>query len=108
MAGELKHGYLALIEKGTPLFLFATNEKTFSKTMNAASEAESRGAELFLITNQKCEYDDSKTIFLSEKNSLLCSALAIVPMQYLAYRVSVLKNINPDQPRNLAKSVTVE
>lgn len=108
-SGELKHGYLALVEKGTPLIVCANNKKTNQKTFNAASEAVSRGAYEIVLTNEKIEENNSrKVIFFDEENELLLPLLTIVPLQYLAYKVSVLKNINPDQPRNLAKSVTVE
>ncbi len=105
-SGELKHGFLALIEEGTPLFVFATQKKTLAKTMNASSEAVSRGACQVTITNDKSILGD--TIFIDEENEYLAPILSIAPMQYLAYQVSIQKGINPDQPRNLAKSVTVE
>lgn len=108
MSGELKHGYLALIENNTPIFVFACNKELNSKTMNSAKEAEARGAKIILITNDEKLAKSEDVIWADETNSHLCSILSIVPMQYLAYRVSVKKNINPDQPRNLAKSVTVE
>lgn len=106
-SGELKHGFLALVEEGTPLFVFTTQKDLYSKTINAAHEAMSRGAKQYLITN--IEQEDSKNvIYIDEQNELTASILAIIPMQYLAYKVSVSKGINPDKPRNLAKSVTVE
>lgn len=106
-SGELKHGFLALVEEGTPLFVFCTQSEICSKSINAANEAMSRGARKFLITNIKQD-DDRDVIFVDESNELTASILAIIPMQYLAYKVSTLKGINPDKPRNLAKSVTVE
>ena len=108
MSGELKHGYLALVENDTPIFVFACNQNLNLKTMNAAEEARARGATIFYITNDITLKENKNVIFVDEKNPLLCAVFAIVPMQYLAYKVSVVKNINPDQPRNLAKSVTVE
>ncbi len=108
-SGELKHGFLALVEEGTPLFVFALNHEINQKSLNAAAEAEARGARKIIITNEDMQNEKSaKIIKINEKNRFLAQIMAIVPMQYLAYRVSVLKNINPDQPRNLAKSVTVE
>jgi len=107
-SGELKHGYLALVEEDTPLFVFATNNKINQKTLNAAAEAESRGAYKILISNQNIDKSCDNLIKINCINELLDPIMAIVPMQYLAYKVSVLKNINPDQPKNLAKSVTVE
>lgn len=112
-AGELKHGFLALVEKGTPLFVFVCEHKIKTKTMSSKSEAESRGAvsiifeNLFKNNNQNID-NNSQKIIVFEDDEMLAQIKIIAPMQYLAYRVSVLKKINPDQPRNLAKSVTVE
>ena len=106
-SGELKHGFLALVENGTPLVVFAGNKKTNTKTLNAAHEAISRGAEEIVVTNQKID-GFKNVIFIDEPDELLFPILSIAPLQYLAYKVSILKGINPDQPRNLAKSVTVE
>lgn len=106
-SGELKHGFLALVEEGTPLFVFCTQKDLFSKTINAAHEAMARGAKQYLITNIK-QAKQENVIYIDEENELTASILAIIPMQYLAYKVSISKGINPDKPRNLAKSVTVE
>ena len=101
-AGELKHGYLAIIEENTPVFVFATNKDLCSKTLHAAQEASSRGGDVFLVS-PFCE-----DIKISSFSKYLMPILAIAPMQYLAYKVSAEKKLNPDKPRNLAKSVTVE
>lgn len=106
-SGELKHGFLALVEEGTPLFVFCTQADIAGKSINAANEAMSRGAKKYLITNIHQD-DESEVIYIDESNELTASILSIIPMQYLAYRVSISKGINPDKPRNLAKSVTVE
>lgn len=122
-SGELKHGFLALVEKDTPLFVFSTQKHLFYKTQSSMNEAESRGAKTILFTNlqtenkcnklknsikQQAKSDERNIIFVQEIDELLSQIEAIVPMQYLAYKVSVLKGYNPDKPRNLAKSVTVE
>lgn len=106
-AGELKHGYLALVEEGTPLFVFSTQSELYPKTINSADESITRGARRILITNIKQE-SDRDVIYIDEKNELISSILSVIPLQYLAYKISVLKGNNPDRPRNLAKSVTVE
>lgn len=108
-SGELKHGYLAMITKETPLFAFATNEKFNLKTISSAEEALARGAMVFVITSSK-EFANSNqnVIYIDEQNPLLSPLLASSVMQYLVYNVSINKNLNPDMPRNLAKSVTVE
>ena len=105
-SGELKHGFLALVEEGTPLISIATNNSIKDKTLNAANEAVSRGAEEYIVT---CDNTSSNnTINVKAPNDLLMPISSIVPLQLLAYMVSCKKGINPDQPRNLAKSVTVE
>ncbi|MBR3885862.1 MAG: glutamine--fructose-6-phosphate transaminase (isomerizing) [Clostridia bacterium] len=106
-SGELKHGFLALVEEGTPLFVFCSQSDICGKSLNASHEAISRGARQYLVTNIKQENEDD-VIFIDEENELIASILMIIPMQYLAYKVSISKGINPDKPRNLAKSVTVE
>ena len=105
-AGELKHGFLALIEKGTPLIVFMNQKSLYDKTKSAIKEAESRGANAIVFGGNGLNFENQITF--QECDELLFQIEAIVPMQYLAYKVSVLKGINPDQPRNLAKSVTVE
>ena len=106
-SGELKHGFLALVQKNTPIFVFCSQKDLFAKTVNASQEAIARGANRILITNIK-QRGKNGVIFIDEPDEMLSSMLFIAPMQYLAYRVSILKGINPDKPRNLAKSVTVE
>lgn len=106
-SGELKHGFLALVENGTPIIVFAGGSATNSKTFNAAHEAASRGANAFVVTNQSTDIFEN-VLLIDEPDDLLFPMLSIAPLQYLAYIVSTSKGINPDQPRNLAKSVTVE
>lgn len=105
-SGELKHGFLALVEEGTPLISIATNSAINAKTLNAANEAASRGAREYIITCDNTNMDNA--INVKAPNDLLMPISSIVPLQFLAYMVSCKKGINPDQPRNLAKSVTVE
>lgn len=109
-SGELKHGFLALVEEGTPLIVFAMGDDTqISKTLNASHESIARGAYEILVTNRlKSGEIKPNQIYIDSKDPLLSQILAIAPMQYLAYKVSILKGFNPDKPRNLAKSVTVE
>lgn len=105
-SGELKHGYLAMIEKGYPVLAIACDEKINIKTINSLNEAKTRGAEIFEITS------DGKTgenvVRVVAPNVYLMPLASVVPLQYLAYLVCIKKGLNPDQPRNLAKSVTVE
>lgn len=104
-AGELKHGYLALVENETTIFVFVTNKTIENKTINSLHEAVSRGASSVLIS---CFDDNSPDVLIHEHDEFLAPISCIVPLQYLAYKVSILRGNNPDKPRNLAKSVTVE
>ena len=111
-AGELKHGTLSLIESKTPVIVISTNKSVHEKVMNSALEAKSRGAKLYLISYkppQICELENFEFCLSLPKapQPLLC-ILAILPMQLLSYNVSLIKGYDPDKPRNLAKSVTVE
>ncbi len=111
-AGELKHGTLSLIESKTPVIVISTNKSVDEKVMNSALEAKSRGAKLYLISYkppQICELENFEFCLSLPKapQPLLC-ILAILPMQLLSYNVSLIKGYDPDKPRNLAKSVTVE
>ena len=111
-AGELKHGFLALIEKGTYVFVLATKRNLLDKTLNGAHEALARGAKIILVSNLKIPKDKFKDFYLYIKlqnfNENLMQISSIIYFQLLAYYTSIYKDLNPDQPRNLAKSVTVE
>ncbi len=107
--GELKHGTLSLITEGVPLIALAPKDETLQKLLGNIKEAKARGAMIISLTND----DDVKResdyyIDLPEVDPALYPFALIVPLQLLAYHVSVLRGINPDRPRNLAKSVTVE
>ncbi|MFA3958068.1 glutamine--fructose-6-phosphate transaminase (isomerizing) [Clostridioides difficile] len=110
-AGELKHGTIALIEKGTPVIAIATQEKLFEKMVSNMEEVRARGAYVVAIAqshNKDVEKAADKIIYIPNSDDILSPILAVVPMQLLAYHVSVLRGCNVDKPRNLAKSVTVE
>ncbi len=111
-AGELKHGVLALVDEGTPIIVVATDEKLYEKTMNSALEAKSRGGKLFVISSllpQAYELKDFEMCMtLPKVPKLLRGVMAAIPLQLLSYKVCMIKGLNPDMPRNLAKSVTVE
>ena len=111
-AGELKHGFLALIETNTYVCVFASEKKLLPKTLANAEEAKARGAKLILTTS--CEVDDcdkanfDEIIKVTRVDELLQPVADIIPWQIIAYYISVNRGLNPDKPRNLAKSVTVE
>lgn len=108
-AGELKHGSLALIHKGSIVIAILTQKNLIEKTANNIHELNSRGAKIILFSPfsdlQNFVY---KQIFLPEVENLLAPFIAMKPLQILAYKTAIAKNLDPDKPRNLAKSVTVE
>ncbi|MGH2638242.1 MAG: SIS domain-containing protein, partial [Rhabdochlamydiaceae bacterium] len=106
-AGELKHGTIALIEDGTPVILLNPPDETYVHSLTSATELRSRGARIIGIsTVNHPSYDDFiKLPCLSSK--LLYPILEMIPLQMLAYFTAVGHNLDPDYPRNLAKSVTV-
>ena len=111
-SGELKHGFLALIDDPTFVFVLATEKALLDKTLNNAHEAYARGAKIILVTQLDVETNKLdfvyKLIKLKSFKEEVMSLVSIIPFQMLAYYTSIYKNLNPDQPRNLAKSVTVE
>ncbi len=110
-AGELKHGTLALIEENSLVVVIITQHKVAQKTINALHEVKARGARVLLITQLK-EYlnfaDADFIIQLPIIDDILMPILSIMPLQMLAYYMAKEKGNDPDRPRNLAKSVTVE
>ena len=111
-AGELKHGFLALIDDATYVIVFATDKNVFTKTVCNAEEAKARGAKIILFTCFDLSEADAENFYyvikVKELGNSLQTVLNIVPWQIIAYYTSINKGINPDKPRNLAKSVTVE
>ena len=110
-AGEMKHGPLALIEKGLPVIVIAPKDKYFEKTLSNMQEVMARGGKIFFITDNKKNISNDNIRFglrVPFLNNLLSPILLIAPLQLLAYHVALLKNCDIDKPRNLAKSVTVE
>ena len=110
--GELKHGYLALIDNETFAIVVATQQELLEKTLNGVNEAISRGAKVVLITPFVLSEEQTKNIYkiirIENLENGLTPLLSMPYLQMLGYKTSVLKGINPDKPRNLAKSVTVE
>jgi glucosamine--fructose-6-phosphate aminotransferase (isomerizing) len=110
-AGELKHGPIALIEDGTPVIVVAPWDELFEKTISNVQEVAARGADVTLFTDPKgaAEAGDScRTIIIPECDPIAQPIVAAIPIQLLAYHTAVLMGTDVDQPRNLAKSVTVE
>lgn len=108
-AGELKHGTISLITKNTPVIAIATDTNLIEKTISNIKETKARGAYVILISNElpKEEFYDN-LIFIPKVHPIFESILTIIPLQLLAYKVAKDNGCDIDQPRNLAKSVTVE
>ena len=111
-SGELKHGFLALVDNESILFVVATQQSLLDKTLNAAHEAYARGAKIVVVSNLNISKDKLSDIYLNihldDLGEDIMPMSSIRFFQWLAYHTSVVKGINPDKPRNLAKSVTVE
>ena len=108
-AGELKHGSISLIEEGTPVIAVMTQPGLREKMLSNMAECKSRGACLLAVTAADSKADIADyTIPIPETDPRFASGLAVVPLQLLAYFVGLERGLDVDQPRNLAKSVTVE
>uniref|UniRef100_A0A1B6LZR1 glutamine--fructose-6-phosphate transaminase (isomerizing) n=1 Tax=Graphocephala atropunctata TaxID=36148 RepID=A0A1B6LZR1_9HEMI len=111
MAGELKHGPLALVDKAMPVIMIVTRDPVYVKSMNALQQVTAREGRPIII----CENGDDETKSFAYKSvdvphtvDCLQGILTVIPMQLLSYHIAVLRGCNVDCPRNLAKSVTVE
>ena len=111
-AGELKHGTLALVGEDAPVVALLSDARLAEKTMNAVHEVRSRGARVFLITTlPSCAegvLPEEDVLRLPACEAVFSPLCTVVPLQLLAYETAVLLGHDPDKPRNLAKSVTVE
>lgn len=105
-AGELKHGTLALIERGVPVVVICPSDYTFYETIDNAMEAKSRGANIIAISDVSNEIYDV-WVKIPKLEEFLYPLITVVPLQLLAYHLAVSRGYDPDRPRNLAKSVTV-
>ncbi|MDO5540783.1 MAG: glutamine--fructose-6-phosphate transaminase (isomerizing) [Eubacteriales bacterium] len=110
-AGELKHGTISLIEKGILVAAVATQNNLYEKMLSNIQEVKSRGAYIMGLTNYgnySMEDTADFTVYVPKTNKYFTTSLAVIPLQLLAYYVSLAKGLDVDKPRNLAKSVTVE
>ena len=110
-AGELKHGTISLVEKGTMIIGVATQKRIFEKTISNMVEVKTRGAYLCGITsagNYSMEDTADFVLYVPKSDEHFSATLTVIPLQLLAYYVAVNRGIDVDKPRNLAKSVTVE
>ncbi|MDQ3931978.1 MAG: SIS domain-containing protein, partial [Actinomycetota bacterium] len=110
--GEMKHGPIALIEQGSLVVAIAPRGHVFPKMISNIREVKARGAQVLAIGTKgstlELEADADYLVAIPEAHELAAPALAIVPLQLLAYHIATLRGEDVDQPRNLAKTVTVE
>jgi glucosamine--fructose-6-phosphate aminotransferase (isomerizing) len=110
-AGEMKHGPIALIDESTPVVVVAPSDSFFEKTLSNISEVIARNGSVVLITDEAGAAHapaDAKVVIIPACDPLIAPLIFAAPLQLLAYQVGVAKGADVDQPRNLAKSVTVE
>lgn len=111
-SGELKHGPIALVDKAVPVIVMAPHDELFDKTVSNMQEVMARGGQVLLVTDragaQAAGQGVWETLVLPEVEPLWAPILYAVPAQLLAYHTAIAKGTDVDQPRNLAKSVTVE
>ena len=111
-AGEMKHGPIALLDADTPVVCVATDQKVvYEKVVSNIQEVRARGAHVIAIAtdgNEDIQHHADDVIYVPRTPAFLQAVLAVLPLQLLAYRIARLRGLNVDQPRNLAKTVTVE
>jgi glucosamine--fructose-6-phosphate aminotransferase (isomerizing) len=111
-AGELKHGPIALIDEKTPVIVAAPHDRLFEKSLSNMQEVAARRGRILLVTDKAGLKAAGDTAWLSllipDCDPVMHPILSVIPLQLLAYHVAVEKGTDVDQPRNLAKSVTVE
>src|SRR2546423_95321 len=110
-AGEMKHGPIALLDESTPVVCVATDAPVLEKVLSNVAEVKARGAQVIAVAtegNREIADHAEEIIYVPRTDWLLQPILAIVPLQLLAYRIARARGLNVDQPRNLAKTVTVE
>ena len=111
-AGELKHGPIALIDEAMPVIVIAPHDRVFDKTVSNMQEVAARGGRIILITDENgaaaAQVETMSTIVLPHVDELIAPMVYALPIQLLAYHTAVFMGTDVDQPRNLAKSVTVE
>ncbi|MFQ5425873.1 MAG: glutamine--fructose-6-phosphate transaminase (isomerizing) [Gaiellales bacterium] len=110
-AGEMKHGPIALLDESTPVVCIATDSHVYDKMVSNIQEVRARGAQVIAIAtdgNEDIQHHADDVIYVPRTHPYLQPVLATLPLQLLAYRIARIRGLNVDQPRNLAKTVTVE
>ena len=110
-AGEMKHGPIALLDDSTPVVCVATDSPVLKKVLSNMQEVRARGARLIAVAtagNTTIDQESDAVITVPDVDWMLQPILAVIPLQLLAYKIARRRGLNVDQPRNLAKTVTVE
>jgi glutamine---fructose-6-phosphate transaminase (isomerizing) len=111
-AGELKHGPIALIDETMPVVVIAPRDQAFEKTVSNMQEVAARGGRIILLTDprgaREAAVESATTITMSDMPATIAPLVYAVPLQLVAYHTAAIMGTDVDQPRNLAKSVTVE
>ena len=111
-AGELKHGPIALIDKDTPVIAIAPNDQLLDKLKSNLQEVKSRGSEMIVFEDESAQVEPMQGMTIvpttTDLGRITAPIIFTIPLQLLSYHVALIKGTDVDQPRNLAKSVTVE
>jgi glucosamine--fructose-6-phosphate aminotransferase (isomerizing) len=108
-SSSLKHGPFALLDENFPVLILNLDQTNYAKTLNCYQEVLSRNSPIIMITNDNSIVNQINShVILIPENKTYASLLGIIPIQLLAYYLSIQQGINPDKPKNLAKVVTVE
>jgi glutamine---fructose-6-phosphate transaminase (isomerizing) len=110
-AGEMKHGPIALVDKNMPVLALVTKDKWYEKMISQIEQAKARGGIVVAVATEGDERVANlvdKVLWVPEAPWMLSPAINVIPLQLLAYHIACLRGLDVDQPRNLAKSVTVE
>jgi len=110
-AGEMKHGPIALIDRDMPVVVIAPRDPWYDKMLSQVQQAKARGGTVIAVATEgddRIAQEADEVLWLPETPWLLSPVIAVIPLQMLAYHIAALRGLDVDQPRNLAKSVTVE
>ena len=110
-AGEMKHGPIALIDEHMPVVAIAPQDRVYDKMISQIEQVKARGGIVIAVANEGDDFIATKAdhvLYVPQASELLTPVLTVIPLQLLAYHIAVRRGADVDQPRNLAKSVTVE
>ena len=110
-AGEMKHGPIALIDKHMPVLAIMPKDHWYEKMLSQVEQAKARGGKIIILAtdgDERAKELGDDVLWIPESAWMINPILAVIPLQILAYHIAAMKGLDVDQPRNLAKSVTVE